>query len=290
MILRHKTRLHIRIDKDVRNFIDATGLNTDSNLNVAGLYTAEEVRMALHFFVSGLKGLKDTGQTQTVWERMKAIYVFIGGTDLIHKFNLKDPRDLDIAFRLSFLGGGWVHSSTGSDLNGTSSYANTFLNPSIILSISSTHLSHYTNENTSTGNNNEFEIGAFSGTVDYFSLSTKRGNNEVAYGSSNSTGSDFHISSTTNSIGLTLGTFNGSLNLFKNGNKVVASSIASFGNILPNSNISIGAINQGTYANFSNKRCLFSSIGDGLTDLESVVYSQLVNNLQSTLKRNPFYS
>lgn len=33
---------------------------------------------------------------------MTAVYPFIGGTASTHKFNLKDPRDLDVAFRLTF--------------------------------------------------------------------------------------------------------------------------------------------------------------------------------------------
>ena len=40
------------------------------------------------------------------------------------KYNLKDPRDLDAAFRLVF-NGGWTHSSTGATPNGTNGYADT---------------------------------------------------------------------------------------------------------------------------------------------------------------------
>ena len=31
---------------------------------------------------------------------MKAIYPFVGGTATTHKFNLKDPADINAAFRL----------------------------------------------------------------------------------------------------------------------------------------------------------------------------------------------
>jgi hypothetical protein len=66
--------------------------------------------------------LKNAG----IWSKMKAIYPFVGGTATTHKFNLKDPRDADAAFRLSFVGG-WTHSSTGALPNGTNAYADTFL-------------------------------------------------------------------------------------------------------------------------------------------------------------------
>lgn len=63
-----------------------------------------------------------------IWTKMKALYPMVGGTATSHKFNLKDPRDLDIAFRLAFTGG-WTHSSTGAAPNGANAYADTFLVP-----------------------------------------------------------------------------------------------------------------------------------------------------------------
>jgi len=59
---------------------------------------------------------------------MKALYPFVGGSATSHKWNLKDPRDLDAAYRLVF-NGGWTHTSSGAQPNGTTGYANTFLNP-----------------------------------------------------------------------------------------------------------------------------------------------------------------
>ena len=61
---------------------------------------------------------------------MKAIYPFVGGSATSHKWNLKDPRDLDAAYRLVFFGGG-VHTSTGYQLNGSNSWANTYFTPSV---------------------------------------------------------------------------------------------------------------------------------------------------------------
>lgn len=49
-------------------------------------------------------------KSANIWTKMKAIYPFVGGTASSHRFNLKDPRDLDVAFRLVF-NGGWTHSS-----------------------------------------------------------------------------------------------------------------------------------------------------------------------------------
>lgn len=64
--------------------------------------------------------------------KIRALYPFVGGTAALHKFNLIDSRDLDIAFRLNFVGG-WTHSATGATPNGTNAYADTFIVPNIVL-------------------------------------------------------------------------------------------------------------------------------------------------------------
>jgi len=84
---------------------------------------------------------------------------FIGGTSTQHKYNLKDPRDLDAAFRLVF-NGGWTHSSTGALPNGTNAYANTYLILSNQLGSDKPHISYYsrTNGNTAT---DQIDMGVY---------------------------------------------------------------------------------------------------------------------------------
>ncbi len=43
-------------------------------------------------------------KSASIWTKIKAIYPMIGGVASSHKYNLKDPRDLDAAFRLTFSG------------------------------------------------------------------------------------------------------------------------------------------------------------------------------------------
>ena len=64
----------------------------------------------------------------SIWTKFKAIYPIVGGTASQHKYNLKDPRDLDAAFRLTFTVG-WTHSVNGMTPNGASAYADTKFNP-----------------------------------------------------------------------------------------------------------------------------------------------------------------
>ena len=60
-------------------------------------------------------------------KQLDAVYPFLGGTSSSCKWNLKDPRNLDAAFRLTF-SGGWTFSSTGALPNGVNAYANTYWN------------------------------------------------------------------------------------------------------------------------------------------------------------------
>ena len=78
---------------------------------------------------SAINTLVDDLKTYGIWSKTKAIYPMVGGTATTHKYNLKDPRDLDAAFRLSF-SGGWTHSSNGALPNGITAYSDTFLNAS----------------------------------------------------------------------------------------------------------------------------------------------------------------
>lgn len=60
--------------------------------------------------------------------KFHAFYPMRGGTAATHKWNMIDLRDVDAAFRMTFDGGGWVHSATGAKGNGSSSYGNTKFN------------------------------------------------------------------------------------------------------------------------------------------------------------------
>ena len=98
------------LDADVRLFVDAANLIDESQIT------------AIDNFVLGLK-------SNNLWSKMVAIYPYVGGTLASHKFNLKDPRDADDAFRLNFVGD-WIHDNFGVVPNGSDCHADTFLIPS----------------------------------------------------------------------------------------------------------------------------------------------------------------
>jgi hypothetical protein len=117
-------------DADVLAFITAASITDNTQ------------KSAINTLVTQLKGYG-------IWTKMKAVYPFVGGSASSHKFNLKDPRDSNAAYRLGFFGGG-THSATGYQTNGTTAFAHTYLNPAARLPITS-GFGFYSRTNNTTG-------------------------------------------------------------------------------------------------------------------------------------------
>jgi hypothetical protein len=230
-------------------------------------------------------------KSANIWTKMKAIYPIVGGSASTHKWNLKDPRDLDAAFRLTFTTG-WTHSSTGMIPNGTSAYSDTKLIPSSVLTSMNNHFSHYSRTNTSTIN---YEFGcqdnspsatgkSFFGNY-YSALNTGRiqiqvlDSNPLTY-------------SETSSLGLLIGsrTANNNSKAYRNGILKATQIITTTGG-LPSINYYLGALiykaPDGTILiSYGNRQCAFASIGDGLTDTDASNLYTAVQNYQTNLGRN----
>ena len=252
------------LDPDAQAFITAAGI-TDATQ-----------QLAINTLVTDLKGYG-------IWSKMKAIYPFVGGTSSTHKWNLKDPRDLDAAFRLVF-SGGITHSSTGVLWNGTNGFANTYLSPATSLTTSSGHFSYYSRSNPA--NAAQYEMGTsevIGGLAVRFNAIISKFSNGLfyaAYGDYNATVSN------TDSRGLFVTNRNsGTLTTgFKNGTKVISQTQTAALSTLP---MYIGGENgNGTAVNFSGKECAFASIGDGLTDTEAANLYTAVQAYQTSLSRN----
>ena len=223
---------------------------------------------AITSLVVGLK-------SANLWSKMKAMYPFVGGSATSHKYNLKDPRDMDAAFRLVFQGG-WSHSSTGATPNGTNAYADTKLNPSGVLTLDSTHLSYYSRTDVA-----EFgvEMGTNGGTYllyDYDTYAFKALNRTQT-----NVGSLF-----TPTNGLLIGSRpNGSTEKYYHKGSLVDNLSISSGS-LPSGSMFLGCYNSGgSAAEFSSKQTAWASIGDGLTDTDASNLYSLVQTFQTTLSR-----
>jgi len=211
-----------------------------------------------------------------LWAKMKAIYPIVGGTAFTHKWNLKDPRDLNAAFRLSF-NGGITHSSTGVLGNGTG-FVNTFLNPSSVLTLNNTHISNYCRTNTagnivdmhaSDGVNNYGMYQRFSNV--YYSDCYNGGTNRNSIANSDSIG--FYSTSRTSST---------SLKMYK-GNSILVTSTTAQVSVLPNGTMFLMAFDSTQYR--SNREYAFFTIGDGLNDTEQSNLYNSIQTFQTTLGR-----
>ena len=231
-------------------------------------------------------------KSANIWTKMKAIYPIVGGSASTHKWNLKDPRDLDAAFRLTFTTG-WTHSSNGMLPNGTSAYANTFLTPNINLTNNNSHISVYLRTNT---DNNGVDIGiqddmGAGTTQSTYYIITRNSNtligtiqtddaNRISGANTDSRG--FYITSRTTST---------SLKQYKNSSIFGTNTNTSTGTRARYS-IPLGAVRyindpgSDTYSSYSNRQQSFASIGDGLTDAEALSFYNAVQTYQTTLGRN----
>lgn len=78
-----------------------------------------------------------------VWVKNKAFYGMLGGTAATHRWNWKDMRDLDVAYRITW-NGGITHSSSGIQGNGTTGYGDTKFRADLTFTNTSYGVSFYT--------------------------------------------------------------------------------------------------------------------------------------------------
>jgi hypothetical protein len=246
----------------------------------AALITNTTQKNAIDNLVKALK-------SNNIWIKAKAIHPFIGGTAFSHKWNLKDPRDIDAAFRLLFFGG-VIHSQNGLKGN-TNGYANTFLNPNSVLSANNIQLAVYNRSNIIEVSN---IIGVSNGSSTSFlpiiSISPKFDSN----GQAGFRAFDYSAHELIRGLPTPLGFIAGSVlnstsqSLYMNGTKrgVTITSPQTQG--YPNFPIFYLARNDANSpANFATNEIAFGFIGDGLTDAENGILYSIINTYQIALGR-----
>lgn len=242
------------LDADALAFINATGI-----VNLTQ-------QIAINTLVIQLK-------TLGLWTKLRAIYPFVGGTASTHKFNLKDPRDLDAAFRLIF-NGGWTHSANGALPNGTNANADTRLNLNTMNSINDISYGYYSRtDNTSIGS---FGWGVGGNIFNEFYIRYTDGNKYgYLFDSANNGGAaptclGFNAMSRIAS-NLKYIQFNNTINTF--------SSVSSGSLISRNFHFAQGS--QG----YENRQNAFGFVGDGLTNTQLANLYTTVQTFQTTLGR-----
>jgi hypothetical protein len=252
------------LDPDAQAFITAAGI-TDATQ-----------KDAVNQLVVDLKGY-------SIWTKMKALYPFVGGTASTHKWNLKDPRDLDAAFRLVF-SGGITHSSGGIQGNGVNGYYNTNFNLANNFSLSSGG-SIFVQVATNISQTS-IEIGGQQNTPSFIRTQiAPRWSDNNFYAAILST--SFYLVSNANSIGFYASTRLPNNNTGFYGIKDNTSAFVSNAYAEPNANVGgLCRLEGVTPTQFSSRTQIFSGISDGLTLSEIANLKTAINVFNTSLSRH----
>jgi hypothetical protein len=208
---------------------------------------------------------------------MKALYPFCGSSASSHKFNLKDPRDLDVAFRIQFFGG-VIHDSNGIQGNAINSYGDTFFIPNSHLSASSQHISVYSRTNSS---GTFRDLGVSTTALNSLACTLRWSDNNLYFNN----GFGFASVSNLNSQGFYISNkiVSGTVVAYKNGTSVAsalsADALATHSSYIMAWNAA-GSAQSGTSRQYS-----FASLGDGLSPTEASNFYTAVQTFNTTLNR-----
>lgn len=251
-------------DADALAFITAASITDDTQ------------KTAVNTLVTDLKNAN-------IWTKTKALYPFVGGSATSHKFNLKDPRDLNEAYRITF-NGGFTHSSTGVLPNGSNAYGNTNLIPSTALSATDAHqffyfrtslpISHQAAYGCETSGINRMSFYPFAFNIGWISDIYDNSDSRLSVNSGNSTGAVMMTRANANSH-----------KIFRNNVQIASTTNATTGTrpSIPYIFSSYNVNGQNLYPD--SNELAFGSIGDGLTDAEATALYNAVQTFQTALGR-----
>lgn len=231
--------------------------------------------------VAAIQSLVGALKSASLWTKLQAIWPFVGGTASAHKWNLKDPRDLDAAFRLTFAGT-WTHSSTGAKPNGApGTFAETVWNPSTQASATDIAFGFYSRTDSNAGQ--PYDIGNDSGADANATILIARYENNRSYfgvatsaypSIASSDGRGFWATCRAGD-GVTRGYLNGALVMF-----------SADGGAMANSSLYLAALHRGSSDSYqSDKEHAFTFVGGNLTSGEQSDLYTAVQAYQTTLGR-----
>ncbi len=114
----------IPYDTDAVAFMTAVGTPDDGTV----YYTSTAEEITGHELWIAVNNLIVSWKLAGYWTGTKGMYLWVGstGSSTECKWNAKDPRDLNAAYRLIF-SGGWTFGARGGKPNGTNALADTFI-------------------------------------------------------------------------------------------------------------------------------------------------------------------
>lgn len=260
------------------------------NEAVGTLITTEED--AIQDLVVGLK-------TNGTWSKYNAIYPIIGGTEAEHKWNLKDPRDLDAAFRLTFYNGsgtrgGFLHDANGmegDDSNDAGAWAQTHFTTSGNWTDSGTYvdgmMGYYSNLSKAGNTTGDTELGVDTAISDWLRTNLQIEDSGGMFGALCSSFVNRGTTSTTKYA--QMNSVSGTLTFYEDG---VVQGTTITQNTSANLSTTPFAINAATLTTAgttsdrtSSRRCAFVTIGEGFTATEISDDYDTIQAYQTTLSR-----
>jgi len=261
----------VTMDADVGTFLAATGI-TDETI------------------ISALRVLVNSFKTDLIWNKMDAIYPFVGGTADTTKYNLKDSADTDAAFRLTQFGG-WVYSANGVLPNGTNAYVDTHLSPSAVQTFADSHFSLYSRTlGTSTTLYGGSGIRGVNGNPASSITMRQSNNGRFAAMWNEGTGGLAIATAETDARGFYLmnRTATNILTFYKNSVQIAQNTDTNSAT-LPTDSYFLSVLNQAGSpfsTTYDNKELAFSTIGSGLSNAEQINLYNAIQVFQTTLGRN----
>jgi hypothetical protein len=235
-------------DIDALNFINATGIENFTQTS------------AINTLVVGLKA-------NNLWNKMRVIYPFVGGTATTHKYNLKDPT----LYPINWLGA-ILHGPTGvTFLNGGYGDVPTF--NTNILSQNNTSFSYY-NKTTLTTADTRFFIGN-TGLQAGFTFGA--GYAEIFGGNINTLGNSIGV------IGYSIFSRTNSADFSYYRDSSLITTVTRTSGAPNSSTFTIGSLSGAQ--NSTTQLSTFTTVGDGLSASEVTTLNTLVQAYQTTLGR-----
>jgi hypothetical protein len=213
-----------------------------------------------------------------IYTLLDAFYPFVGGTAATHKFNAKDPRDLNAAYRITFAGG-VTHNANGVTGNGTTGVG--FTNYVIPVGYqNNTHLSCYVRNNASGGcaiGTKQTDNSRFTNVFPLLGGTTiVRMNGESATAHATADSRAFF---TGNRSGAT------AEQIYRNGASVASTANAS--TTPPTNQVSVLAriLSNAAADNFSTYNIAWASMGKSLSPSQQLAYYNIVQTFQTNWGR-----
>lgn len=262
-------------DADAQAFFTAAGITDTTQKD------------AVNAMVVSLKASAPTNTS--LWSKFLAIYPFVGSTSSQMMYNLKDPRNLDAAYRLTF-NGSYSFTSQGLDPSGNT-FANTFITPSTSYNsggqtFGQNNASYWFYANSPTTGTYECLYGACDNSNNYIFLMNGVFAEYLALNSNNVQNSSSKFTTYTGLMGYS----RIASNEFKGYTRGALALTRSQNSITPNAlNVYLHAANaSGTAKDFSTQTCAFAGIATGMDAAEVAALNTIIHTCQTSLSRNAY--